>query len=274
LVYRSLFFHMMLIVLCLGVVSSLKVSEDVHKLSDDYDMCALPPAGQTKPWRARAMCNVANSNRLDNYLETFRNYTLAVERKGNKKKKDNKKGKKKNNNNDDQEAKVIQTAVYEGKFCSQGAFSEDFTPIATVVYSQGKSSKFELKKKKYCYLADCTGRCDGLAASVDFMCVAEDDEETKAKKASMLKVTWYKESACASKDEEDGDEYYYTADEVTEFNSGAQGRFCWDSTGFSSEHSNDRDIWNENSVIRPNAPDREDDYYYSYSTNQKLPVCP
>jgi len=71
-------------------------------------------------------------------------------------------------------------------------------------------------------------------------------------------------------------EYTYTAEEVTELNSGTQGRYCWatKNSKVKGDFQNGRVKTNPKWVpIETDPTTGKDSYYYSYVSTQKLPVC-
>jgi len=65
----------------------------------------------------------------------------------------------------------------------------------------------------------------------------------------------------------DNNDYTYTAEEVTELNSGTQGRYCW---GTKDKRAESNPQWE---TITKKTDTTDDKYYYSYISTQKLPVC-
>lgn len=245
-------------------------------------------------------------SRLHTESLTLDEESLALDEVGKKKKRRKRKGgkKKKNNRasrrdgNDDKKLGTppdaptsTSTLIFQGHFCAQGDQSSG-TPIVNFTYGNKEVNKsFDthfkihsitppgINTKSVCYSLDCNGRCDLVDPSVQFECTtgknneqkgADNKTETDRSKFNILKATWFVANNClstkkiGSNDTADG-EYFYTQDQVKLINSGQQGRFCWE-TGVESQS----DEIQENMEMNPLAQD----YYYSVSSDQKLPECP
>lgn len=102
-------------------------------------------------------------------------------------------------------------------------------------------------------------------------------KETDKTKWNKLEATWFIAEDCADSEKDDGNGgtetadgvYHYEPAEVERLNKGFQGRFCWD-----ADLDDNNDKWNpiDTKGVGGNTDPKE--YYYSFSSTQKLPICP
>jgi len=284
--------------------------EKEEQEEQEYDMCSQISEDRERPWRVRALCNDDNTDRLEDYLEVSRLHSASLaldevskpkkrEGRGKKKKRRGRRGRGGGGGVKEEEGGIIapippsetSSLIYEGHYCAQGDHSSG-TPIVNFTYGIKEVNKsFDthfkihsvtppaINTKSVCYSLDCNGRCDLVDPSVQFECTAgknneqkdaNNQTETNRSKFNILKATWFVSGSCVSTTKKDSNdtadgEYFYTQDQVKLINSGQQGRFCWE-TGVESQE----DEIQENMEMKPLA----ENYYYSVSSDQKLPECP
>jgi len=294
---QIIYFRMMVNFLMLGVAWSLKVSD---RVVEEYDMCSqdsedLEERDRMQPWRVRAICNDENSERLEEYLQVSNRETLSLEQeiqyegsgkcnKACKKKKADKRREQQALRDEKVKLRLVGSKLYQGKFCGQSdPVKTSGLPIATFRYGHNTSNNateldLAFKSNKNCYDLDCTGRCDIVDPSVNFVCIADPNNKSETKATfSRLKATWFLKSECKPTDKvvasvnvvggADG-VYYYTPTEVKMVNSGSQDRFCFDASG---ERATQDD---KNMEVQPEWTEGDYTYQYSAVSTQQLPVCP
>jgi len=288
---------MMHFLFMMGFISGLKVSQK-FPTEKEYELCSHTSVQREVEmgWRVRAICNEDNSDRLEDYLEVSRSHTESMsletaDTEGKNRRRKKSKGNRRRKNNGGNRDKTIipeGTLIYIGRYCAQGEHSE-LGPIVNFTYGLNASvpsTEFKIAAEPICYIASCSGRCDRVDPSVQFSCVAGKDadgnDETDAATFSKLKATWFLKAGCeestttkgALKDAKDTDDdtevsadgtYYYTKAQVLSVNKGFNSKFCWD-TGVPDSEENSH--WNSFDA------DDWEEYYYSFSSAQKLPTCP